>query len=58
MTKTTKTSAADINPIIAKAAAGVRKRRRTPAGPLPAKFYAPIPGQMSLFDTPTEEDQP
>ncbi|WP_157183563.1 hypothetical protein [Nocardia takedensis] len=45
------------NPIVAKAAAGVRKRRGAVAGPVPAKLYAPTEGQMSLFDAPSEEDR-
>ncbi len=51
-----KPTASQPNPIVAKAAAGVRKRRRTtaPTG-LPAKLYAPTEGQMSLFDPPSQE---
>ena len=46
------------NPVVAKAAAAVRKRRRTTApNGLPAKLYAPTNGQMSLFDPPSEETE-
>ncbi|MGW4366674.1 hypothetical protein ACWEKT_13605 [Nocardia takedensis] len=57
MTDNANTAPAQPNPIVAKAAAGVRKRRRTTPNGLPAKLYAPTEGQMSLFDT-SEEDQP
>ncbi|MGW4371693.1 hypothetical protein ACWEKT_39345 [Nocardia takedensis] len=51
MSENTKTTPTQTNPIVAKAAAGVRKRRRTTApNGLPAKLYAPTRGQMSLFD--------
>ncbi|MGN2640672.1 hypothetical protein ACTD5D_31775 [Nocardia takedensis] len=56
MTETSKPATAKANPIVAKAAAGVRKRRRTTApNGLPAKLYAPTDGQMSLFDPPSQE---
>lgn len=46
---------APVNPIVAKAADGIRKRRtRTPA-PIP---FAPTPGQLELFDPAHLEDQP
>ncbi|MFC8527503.1 hypothetical protein [Nocardia sp. NPDC057227] len=44
-----------VNPVVAKAAAGIRKRRRKVA-PMPS--FAPTPGQLELFPLPTEGDQP
>ncbi|WP_157183788.1 hypothetical protein [Nocardia takedensis] len=53
-----KTAASQPNPVVAKAAAGVRKRRRTTApNGLPAKLYAPTEGQMALFDPPSEDTE-
>ncbi|MFI2478165.1 hypothetical protein [Nocardia xishanensis] len=47
-----------VNPIVAKAAAGIRKRR-TRTAPVPAKLYDPTPGQMTLFDpADQQENQP
>ncbi|MFC3966187.1 hypothetical protein [Nocardia jiangsuensis] len=48
-------AAEQVNPIVAKAAAGVRKRRTRTTAPIP---FAPTPGQLELFNPATLEDQP
>ncbi|WP_157103902.1 hypothetical protein [Nocardia harenae] len=57
MSTTRKRAADEVNPIVAKAAAGVRKRRTRTTAPI---SFAPTPGQLELeLFTPTElEDQP
>ncbi|MEV0357841.1 hypothetical protein AB0H71_17465 [Nocardia sp. NPDC050697] len=49
-----KPAADKVHPIVAKAAAEVRKRR-TRTTPIP---FAPTPGQLELFDPANLEDQP
>ncbi|UGT63405.1 hypothetical protein [Nocardia asteroides] len=57
MSTTRKRAADEVHPIVAKAAAGVRKCRTRTTAPIP---FAPTPGQLELeLFTPTElEDQP
>ncbi len=57
MNENTKHTPTQVNPTLARSLAGVRKRRTTPAGTLPAKLYAPTEGQMALFDPPSEETE-
>lgn len=53
-TSNPKPAAPQVNPIIAKAAAGLRKRRRI----APMSAFAPTPGQLELFEPAEMEDQP
>ncbi|MGY4099107.1 hypothetical protein ACW2Q0_06045 [Nocardia sp. R16R-3T] len=53
-----KPAAAPVNPIVATAADGIRKRR-TRTVPVPAKLYDPTPGQLDLFHlSEQQETQP
>ncbi|MFC8046786.1 hypothetical protein [Nocardia sp. NPDC057353] len=54
MSTTGKPAADEVHPIVAKAAAGVRKRRTRNTAPIP---FAPTPGQLELFAPADLEDQ-
>lgn len=55
MSTTRKPAAEEVHPIVAKAAAGVRKRRTRTTAPIP---FAPTPGQLELDLFAPKEDQP